>query len=231
MTAELALRFDLVMFDLDGTLVETAGEIHTALNRTLQRFGLGAATLEQVESWIGHGTRALLVKALAQFTATAPEAVTGSCGFDLAQAEFARHYADCCGTQARPYPGARQALQGLRAAGVRLAVVTNKERAHARRVLDSHGLVPLVDCIVTPEMAGAAKPDPAGLLHCLEAFGVAPGRALFVGDSAIDVEAARRAGVAVWAVPHGYNGGQPIAASSPDRVLAHLNELTEEIHA
>ena len=224
-------RFDLVMFDLDGTLVETAGEIHEALNRTLAAMGLGPAPLAQVEAWIGHGVDALLLQALAQSTATPADAVADSARFADARVAFRKHYAGCCGTLARPYPGAVEALETLRRAGTRTAVVTNKERALTLRVLDGQGLTPLLDRIVTPELAGAAKPDPAGLLDCLRTFGVPPARALFVGDSAIDVAAARSAGVPVWAVPYGYNGGRPVADSAPDRVISNLQTLTKELQA
>ena len=226
-----ARRFDLVMFDLDGTLVETAGEIHEALNRTLATMGLGPAQLAEVEAWIGHGVDALLLQALAKFTATPADAVADSARYADARIAFRKHYAGCCGTNARPYPGALEALATLRRAGTRTAVVTNKERALTLRLLDRQGLTPLLDRIVTPEVAGAAKPDPAGLLDCLRTFEVAPARALFVGDSAIDVAAARSAGVPVWAVPYGYNGGRPVADSAPDRVISNLQSLTKELLA
>ena len=223
--------FDLVMFDLDGTLVETAGEMQEALNRTLAAMGLGPAQLAQVEGWIGHGVDALLLQALAQATATPADAVADSARFADARVAFRKHYAGCCGTAARPYAGAVDVLNALRLVGAHTAVVTNKERALTLRLLDRQGLTPLLDRIVTPEVAGAAKPDPAGLLDCLRTFEVAPARALFVGDSAIDVAAARSAGVPVWAVPYGYNGGRPVADSAPDRVIPNLQTLTKELQA
>ena len=222
-------RHDLVCFDLDGTLVETAPEILDAVNDTLERFALPRVTQAQVEGWIGHGTGELLVQALAQSTGTTPGLVRGSTGFQLAQAEFGTYYGRRCGTRSRLYPHARQVLEGLRERGSRTALLTNKEGRFAHGILRAHGLEPLLDHVVAGDSLAQRKPHPQGLLACLQAFGCLPGRALMVGDSAIDVETARRAGVAVWAVRHGYNRGQPIEASRPDRVIDDLRALVLEV--
>lgn len=218
---------DLVCFDLDGTLVETAPEILDAVNDTLARFALPRVTQAQVEGWIGHGTGELLVQALAQATGTAPGLVRGSTGFQLAQGEFGTYYGRRCGTRSRLYPHVRQVLQGLRERGSRTALLTNKEAHFARGILRAHGLEALLDHVVGGDSLAHRKPHPQGLLACLQAFGCPPGRALMVGDSAIDVETARHAGVAVWAVRHGYNRGQPIEASRPDRVIDDLRAVLE----
>jgi phosphoglycolate phosphatase len=108
---------------------------------------------------------------------------------------------------------------------VKLAVVTNKEGRYTQTVLDAHGLMPLLDAVVSGDTLPTKKPDPAGIRWCLEKFGVAPASALFVGDSSIDVATARNAGVAVWALPYGYNMGQAIEACQPDRVIADCSAL------
>lgn len=218
-------KLALVMFDLDGTLVATAGEIQDAVNDTLQQFGLPLVDERQVQDWIGHGTRSLLAHAIAFAAGTSVHLVRASDSFETLAAEFARHYARRCGTRSRLYPHVREVLAELRRRGVKLAVVTNKEQAFTELVLDQHGLAPLLDAVLSGDTAPAKKPDPAGLLACMAALGGEPAECLFVGDSSIDVAAARAAGVRVWAVGYGYNLGQPIAQAAPDRLLADLQPL------
>ena len=215
----------LVMFDLDGTLVATAGEIQDAVNDTLRQFGLPLVDEQQVQDWIGHGTRTLLGEALAFASRTPVQRVRASDSFDALAAEFARHYARRCGTRSRLYPHVREVLGELRRHDVRVAVVTNKEQVFTELVLRQHGLTPLLDSVLSGDTAPAKKPDPAGLRACMAAFDAEPLECLFVGDSSIDVAAARAARVPVWAVSYGYNMGQPIAEAGPDRVLADLEPL------
>jgi phosphoglycolate phosphatase len=220
-----ARDFDLVLFDLDGTLVETAPEIADAVNDTLTALGHAPVPQQQVDDWIGHGTRELLIKALAQALGIAPAAVRGSDAFGPIEAEFGRHYQARCGTRSHLYPRVRDTLQALRAAGVKLVVVTNKEGRYTQTVLDAHQLAPLFDRVVSGDTLPVKKPHPAAIHDCLQRFGVVPARALFVGDSSIDVATARNAGVAVWALPYGYNMGEPIEACKPDRVIADFSAL------
>lgn len=220
-------RFDAVLFDLDGTLVQTAPEIADATNDLLRELGLPPVTQQQVDAWIGHGTRELLVQALAHVRRQPQEAVRADADLPLVFAEFDRHYQRRSGTRSRLYPHARQALQALRARGVPLALVTNKEQRHVDAVLRAHALAPLFDRVVCGDSLPTKKPDPAGVRSCLAQFGVDAAQALFIGDSSIDVATARNAGVPVWALPHGYNMGQPIADSRPDRVIPDLGALLQ----
>ncbi len=219
--------FDLVMFDLDGTLIETAPEICDAVNDTLRRFDLPEVAQQQVNDWIGHGTRELLIQALAYSGKADVAAVRVSDSFALIASEFDKHYQRRCGTRSHLYPQVREALTGLRARGVKLAVVTNKEGRYTATVLDAHHLMPLFDRVVSGDTLPTKKPDPEGIQSCLAAFEVPRHRALFVGDSSIDVATARNAGVAVWALPYGYNMGQPIEACAPDRVIADCSMLLD----
>jgi len=217
--------FDLIMFDLDGTLIETAPEIADAVNDTLRRCDLPEVTQQQVNDWIGQGTRELLIQALAYVGQTDVAAVRASDSLALIAAEFDRHYQSRCGTRSHLYPQVRETLTALRERGVKLAVVTNKEGRYTATVLDAHQLMPLFDRVVSGDTLPTKKPDPAGIESCLAAFDVPRHRALFVGDSSIDVATARNAGVAVWALPYGYNMGQPIEACAPDRVIADCSML------
>jgi phosphoglycolate phosphatase len=215
----------LVMFDLDGTLVATAPEIHDAVNDTLARFALHPVREQQVETWIGHGTRELLARALAASTGTSLERVKASDSFEGIAAEFGSDYQRRCGTRSHLYPHVRAVLRELRRRRVRLAVVTNKDRRFTDTVLQQHALAPLLDAVIGGDSLPTRKPDPAGLLHCMQTLGAAAGRCLFVGDSGIDVATARGAGIPVWAVSYGYNMGRPVAEEGPDRVIDDLRPL------
>lgn len=218
----------LILFDLDGTLVETAPEIADAVNDTLRRFDLPEVTQQQVNDWIGHGTRELLIQALAFSGGVDGAAVRASDTLLLIAAEFDLNYQRRCGTRSRLYPQVRETLIALRERGVKLAVVTNKEGRYTTTVLAAHQLAPLLDRVVSGDTLPTKKPDPAGIESCIKAFGVPPHRVLFVGDSSIDVATARNAGIDVWALPYGYNRGQPIEASAPDRVIADCSLLLNE---
>lgn len=217
--------FDLVMFDLDGTLIETSPEICDAVNDTLRHFVLREVTQDQVDRWIGHGTRTLLISALAFARGQTVDQVKA--GADLAQiaAVFDERYRKRCGTRSHLYPHVREVLHALRAQGTRLAVVTNKEGRYTQTVLDAHQLAPIFDRVVSGDTLPTKKPDPAGIQSCLAQFKVDVERALFVGDSSIDVATARNACVSVWALPYGYNMGQPIEACAPDRVIPDFSYL------
>lgn len=217
--------FDLVMFDLDGTLIETAPEICDAVNDTLRHFDLPLVAQRQVNDWIGHGTRELLIQALACSGQTQVATVRASNSLGLIAADFDKHYQRRCGTRSHLYPQVRETLMALRARGVKLAVVTNKESRYTATVLNAHQLMPLLDLVVSGDTLPTKKPDPAGVERCLARFDIPRHRALFVGDSSIDVATARNAGVAVWALPYGYNMGQPIEACAPDRVIADCSLL------
>ena len=142
-------------------------------------------------------------------------------------AEYNVFYEQRCGTRSHLYPQVRETLHALRAQGVKLAVVTNKESRYTRVVMDVHHITDLFDAVVCGDTLPTKKPDPAGIRHCLTQFDVACSRALFVGDSSIDVATARNANVGVWVLPYGYNMGQPIEACAADRIIADCSALLD----
>ena len=109
--------------------------------------------------------------------------------------------------------------------GVKQAVVTNKERRFADRILEKHGLTDQIDLIVCGDSLSVKKPNPGMINHCLTTLGVTQGESLFIGDSEIDVSTAKAAGVMCWAVPYGYNLGRPIADAMPDRIVPDIREV------
>jgi phosphoglycolate phosphatase len=217
--------YDLIVFDLDGTLVRTAPEIADAVNDTLRHGGWPTLDESLVAGWIGHGTHELLIRALAHVSGKSPQDVRGSPQLAAVATVFDDFYLRRCGTRSQPYDGALQTLAALRAQGVVCTVVTNKDSRFAHPVLEANGLSGLLDRVVCGDSFATRKPDPTGVQDCLREFRVAAERALFVGDSAIDAETARRAGIAVWLLPHGYNAGRPVAQAEPDRIVADFAQL------
>lgn len=207
-----------VMFDFDGTLVDTAPEIADAVNDTLLRLGRPLVSEAQVRSWIGHGARMMLARALA----------AAGIGETQAQAQwepFRRDYLARCGTRSTVYRGVVEMLERLRASGASLALLTNKESAFAHRVLVKHGLTDHFDAIVAGDTLAVKKPHPDTIHHLLQALGAEPGAALLVGDSVLDVRTARAAGIAVWLVRHGYEQAALEGDDAPDRWIDDFDEL------
>lgn len=211
----------LVSFDLDGTLIDTAAELAEAVNRTLADFGLPTQPAERITGLIGRGAHALMRAVLDGLGAEGRPAEAA------VLARFDTHCAQVCGSLSQPYAGARQALLRLRQHAVRLACVTNKERVHARRLLQSHDLLHHFELVIGGDSLPQQKPHASVLQHVAGTLGVARGAMAHVGDSAIDIAAARQAGVRAWAVPHGYNAGRPIADEHPDLLLPDLAAVAQ----
>ena len=221
------MHYKAVLFDLDGTLVETAPEIADAVNDTLGHFGWPSVSQSQVDGWIGHGTRELLVLALADLSGESVDQVRDSARLREALPVFDRHYQARCGTRSRLYPEVLSTLTLLRAHGLRLAVVTNKEGRYTDTVLAAHRLGGYFDTIISGDTYPTKKPDPGAVLDVLAQWQIPPIQALFVGDSSIDAATARNAGTSIWLLPYGYNMGEPVATCQPDRVMKDFAELQE----
>ncbi len=221
----MRMTYRAVFFDLDGTLVETAPEIADAVNDTLAYFDWPAVSQTLVNGWIGHGTQALLVEALAHVTQQSVPKVRQSAHLKDALPVFDRYYQNRCGTRSQLYPHVRDALAHLRAQGIKLALVTNKEGRYTQTVLQVHQLTAMFDAVVSGDTLRVKKPNPSAVELHLKKWGVNQENALFVGDSSIDAATARNAGIAVWLLPYGYNMGEPVAACQPDRVISDVSEL------
>lgn len=207
-----------LLFDLDGTLIDTAGEISDALNITLARHGLPPVAEARVRGWIGDGARALLAQALSHLDAPAHAAQQVWAGFAL-------DYAQCCGTRSQLYPGVRSLLARLRRQGLRLALLTNKEGQFAHRLLAHHDLADAFELIVAGDTLAVKKPHPALVEHVLRAFDLNPEQAMLVGDSVTDVRTARAGGIAVQLVRHGYPQGVLSGDDAPDGFIAHFDDF------
>ena len=210
-----------VLFDLDGTLVDSAPDLALAVDRMLGEMGREPAGESRVRCWVGNGARRLVERALTGHLDGRVEAAE----LEPALERFFEHYAECLVEYTQPYPGVVEALDQLEPRGLRLAVVTNKPARFTMPLLAHLGLRRHFHAVVSGDTLARRKPDPGPLLLAAEQCGVAPGAALMVGDSENDVRAARAAGMPVACVPYGYNHGADISQAGPDLLLDSLLAL------
>jgi phosphoglycolate phosphatase len=222
------MSFDAITFDLDGTLVDTAGEIAGSVNAALAEHGIAVRSTEEITHLIGNGLRELTIRLLARILLEQP-ALADRVRVDEVLARTERHYAASVGRHARPYPGALQALRALRADGVATACVTNKDGRYTRQLLEATGLIEQIDLVIAGDTLPHKKPHGSVLRTAATRLQVATDRLAHVGDSATDLEAARQAGVTGWAVPYGYNGGVAIELAHPTRVFDDLVQVAAHV--
>jgi len=212
-----------VLFDLDGTLLDTVADIASALNLAMMEFGWAPLALREVRSMVGGGSLVLIQRA-----AAAQSRVPGAAAQTAMLERFFHHYGalhESGAYTAQPYPGAAQSLQALHDAGLHIAVVTNKQEAFARSLLLGLGLSGCVDAVVGGDTCARRKPDPEPLFFACESLKVPPSHALMVGDSINDVLAAQAAHIPVVCVSYGYNEGQDPRTLPCDALLDTLADL------
>lgn len=225
--------FQAIIFDLDGTLIDTVGDFVVALNHMLAQLPLPAGTpttvsRDTVAQLIGKGSehliRSLLSQVLAQAGHTLPVAA-----FEALQApawdHYQAHYLAINGQHATVYPGVLPCLEGLQARSMPMACLTNKPTAFAVPLLKAKGLDRFFPVVFGGDAFARKKPDPLPLLKTCEALGTPPARTLMVGDSSNDAQAARAAGCPVWLVTYGYNHGQPAHTVDADGFTDRLDSL------
>jgi phosphoglycolate phosphatase len=214
-----------VLFDLDGTLLDTASDIARALNYTLADYSLAPLPVSDVTRMVGRGSPILIDRAAAAQGRVLTEAHRA----EMVE-RFFDHYGaleKCNESDAQPYPGAREALRTLHEAGMRIAVVTNKQRRFANELLHRLDLMQWIDVVVGGDTCERRKPDPQPLLFACASLALSPSQAVMVGDSSNDVAAARAARIPVICVPYGYNEGQDPYSLACDAMIESLAELPE----
>ena len=209
----------LHVFDLDGTLADTAGDLMASLDDVLIREGYAATPLENARALLGAGARALILRGLAAQDIRLPDEKVEQM-FQL----FLTYYESRIADDSRLYPGVIEALDALAARGDFFAVCTNKIERPARLLLEKLGVAERFAFICGQDTFGVAKPDPIPLLRTIQAAKGERTRALMIGDSKTDIATARAAGIPVIAVDFGYTD-RPIEEFSPDRVISHFSEL------
>ena len=208
-----------IVFDLDGTLVDTAPDLIATLNAVLAREGYGAVAYEEARTMIGGGARHMLARALSQ------QGIAVTPGdLDRLFADFIRYYAAHIADHSRPFPGLEPALDLMAANGARFAVCTNKLEQLAVLLLERLGLAGRFAAICGQDTFGIPKPDPELLRRTIARAGGDAGNAVMIGDSAADVAVARGAGVPVIAVDFGYSD-VPAPLLKADRVIGRFDEL------
>lgn len=214
------MNFRAALIDLDGTLLDTAPDLAAAANATLLELGLAALPPERVRDFVGKGLAHLMHKALAEALGRAPEAALE----ERAREALSRHYAQFNGQASRPFPGVVEGLAEMRSRGLKLACVTNKLMAFTAPLLERTGLRASFDAVVTSDLAGARKPDPAVFLHACRELAVTPAEACVIGDSDNDGDAARAAGCRFLLVPYGYREGRRVEDMKCDGVVSTFLE-------
>jgi phosphoglycolate phosphatase len=213
----------IVVFDLDGTLVDTAPDLIGALNFILDREGLPPVPLHAARSMIGAGARKLIERGLElEGRAATVDDIT------RLTSDFIDYYAAHIADASRPFDGLEAVLDDLQAQGYRFAVCTNKLEWLSKRLLDQLGLSPRFAAICGADTFGVSKPDPAILQQTVARAGGQLSAAIMVGDAGPDVGVARRAGIPVIGVEFGYTD-VPMAELKPDRLIGHFSELPAAI--
>lgn len=214
-----------LVFDLDGTLAETAPDIMATLNHLLVREGLAALPVSAARNLVGAGARALLERGFkAAGEPLGPERLEA-----LFQ-DFFVHYLDHVADSSHLFEGAEAALRHCREEGFALAVCTNKPEPHSRALIEKLGALPLFDAIAGRETFAFCKPDPRHITETIRLAGGDPARSIMVGDSRTDVDAARGAGIPVIGVTFGYTD-TPMRELAPDRIISHFDELRGAVRA
>jgi phosphoglycolate phosphatase len=215
---ELRMPLQALIFDLDGTLVDTAPDLHAATNHVLATLGRRAISMAEVRAFVGHGARKLIERGCA----ATGEPVDPRALETLYQ-EFIIYYASHIAVDSKPYPGVIALLERCKAQGIALAVCTNKLESLSVQLLQALDMTKYFGAIVGPDTIGIAKPDPRPYFEALSRIGRAGQASLMVGDSETDIRTGQNAGVPVIAVTFGYTA-RPVQEFAPTHVIDHFDE-------
>jgi len=215
------LRPQMILIDVDGTLVDSVPDLAYCVDVLMARLGRPPHGEAAVRNWVGNGVERLVRRALiGQLDGEPPDA-----DFDRAYPIFLDLYAENTSKRSVLYPGVREGLDWMAAAGYRLGCVTNKAAQFTIPLLTDLGVIDRFGIVVSGDTLPQKKPDPAPLLHAAAHFGVDPTQSLMVGDSVSDVKAARAAGFGIVCMSYGYNHGVDIRLAKPDAVIDSMVEL------
>jgi phosphoglycolate phosphatase len=213
-------KIALLIFDLDGTLIDSKLDLAHSVNAARAHMGLGPLNLTLILQYVGHGAPVLMRKAMGPEASEAQVAEALEAFLDY----YRQHSLD----RTRPYPGVRESLERLHAAGKLLAVLTNKPVEESRKILEGVTLAPLFFQVYGGNSFAAKKPDPAGVHHLMAGAGIGRDRTLMVGDTSVDVETARNAGILVCGVRYGF---QPESFENvpPDLLVDRMEQLADRV--
>lgn len=212
-----------LVFDLDGTLIDTAPDLAAATNHVLSRIGLTPVDEREIRPWVGHGALKMIERATAAHGRVLSEPEL----YDLFEI-FILYYADHIAIHSRPYAGVISALEVCRAQGATLAVCTNKLERHARAVLSELNMAKFFAAVAGRDTLGVFKPDPGHLTGTIEQARGEKFRAVMIGDSETDIRTAKAASTPIVAVSFGYST-EPIGNYGPDVIISHYDQLVRAI--
>ena len=223
MTGGPKYRCRAFLFDLDGTLVDSKGDLAYSVNLALDRMGLAPVGIDRVERFIGDGARKLMERALRESCGREPAEPDVDRSVEVFLDAYGGHLLDSTGF----YPGVERALERL--GETPLAIVTNKPERMSRRILEGLGWAGRFRAIIGGDTTPRRKPDPYPLELALEACGVPSREAMMVGDSPVDVAAGRAAGTLTCAVAGGYRSREELEAAVPDLIIESVAELPRRL--
>ncbi len=216
-------RIRLILFDLDGTLVDSVPDLAWCGNTMLRELGMAERSTDEARCWVGNGVERFVKRFLTGEMEAEPDEALYQRGLEL----FMQLYADNVSGRSNLYPGVLDAMQQLSKKDLHLACVTNKAEPFTSDLIAAMGLADYFELVVAGNTTAKKKPDPMQLHYAADYFGLDYGDCLMVGDSSNDVKAARAAGFAIACVPYGYNHGIAIDKSNPDLIIGDLTELAE----
>ncbi len=215
----------MILIDVDGTLVDSVPDLAYCVNEMMRQLGFEPRSEIQVRNWVGNGVERLVKRALVGQLDGEPD----TADFEKAYPVFLELYAENTSKRSALYPGVREGLDYLKAAGFAVGCVTNKAEQFTLPLLKDLGIYDDFSIVVSGDTLQHKKPHPAPLRHAAAFFKVEPEHALMVGDSVNDVKAARAAGFMIACVPYGYNHGDDIRDAEPDLVIETLAALRVEL--
>ena len=209
---------EALIFDLDGTLVDTAPDLMAATNHVMKTLKRRPITMDEVRSFVGHGARALIARGC-----EATGDTVDARAIESLYQEFVIYYAANIAEESKPYPGVIEFLDRARASGLAMGICTNKLESLSVRLVHALGLAPYFGAIVGPDTIGVAKPDPRPFQETLQRLGKTGAAAIMLGDSETDILTAQNVGVPVIAVSFGYSI-QHVSHFKPDFVIDHYDK-------
>ncbi len=217
---------ELVLLDLDGTLVDSIPDLANAVNKTLQEFSIEEREINSIRNWVGNGIEKLLHRALTND-------IDGEAKSELFEKAFIRFmdiYSKNMCDLSVCYPGVREGIDYLKEKNIKLGCVTNKSGQFVHPILEKLGIKDDMSIIIAGDTLPKKKPHPLPLLHAASEFKVDPKKSLMIGDSVSDVKAARAANFQIVCVSYGYNHGNDIRDTNPDAVVDSLADLPQLFH-
>lgn len=220
--AELKLtRPDMVLIDVDGTLVDSVPDLAYCVDEMMKALGLPERGEQRVRHWVGNGVERLVKRALLDQLDGEPDEAS----YARALPVFEALYRDNTSKRSRLYDGVQEALEFLKTTGVRIGCVTNKASQFTLPLLQDLGVRDYFEIVICGDMVERKKPDPMALLMAAEQLQTEPQASLMIGDSMSDVKAARAAGFSIVCMSYGYNHGEDIRDYDPDAVIDSMAEI------